>query len=173
MNFRKATQEDISAVTAIFDGIHTLEEQEPTVGWIRGVYPTRQTALDALKRQDLFVQEAEGKVVGVAVINQIQVDVYENAPWKYPAPAEKVMVLHTLSIAPWERGRGYGTAFARFYEEYAKEQGCPYLRIDTNAKNHKARRLYAKLGYEEIDVVPCVLNGIEGVQLVLMEKCLK
>ena len=30
--------------------------------------------------------------------------------------------------------------------------------------------MYQKLGYEEIGIVPCVFNGIEGVQLVLLEK---
>ena len=47
---------------------------------------------------------------------------------------------------------------------------CPYLRMDTNAKNQAARKLYARLGYWEADIVPCVFNGIPGVQLVCLEK---
>ena len=41
---------------------------------------------------------------------------------------------------------------------------------DTNARNMRARALYQKLGYREADIVPCVFNGLEGVQLVLLEK---
>ena len=44
--------------------------------------------------------------------------------------------------------------------------------MDTNQKNARARALYAKLGYSEPDVVPCTFNGIEGVQLVCLEKTL-
>ena len=42
--------------------------------------------------------------------------------------------------------------------------------MDTNARNTRARALYKKLGYEEIAIVPCQFNGIDGVQLVLLEK---
>ena len=44
------------------------------------------------------------------------------------------------------------------------------LRMDTNAKNENARRFYKKLGYSEVGIVPCVFNGIDGVNLVLLEK---
>jgi len=42
--------------------------------------------------------------------------------------------------------------------------------MDTNSRNLRARAMYKKLGYREIGIVPCVFNGIEGVQLVLLEK---
>ena len=57
-----------------------------------------------------------------------------------------------------------------FYERYALENGCPYLRMDTNAKNTAARRLYARLGYKEVGIVDCTFNGIAGVKLVCLEK---
>ena len=60
-----------------------------------------------------------------------------------------------------------------FYEKYALSRHCTVLRIDTNAINSAARRLYAKLGYREADIVPCAFNGIPDVNLVLLEKKLK
>lgn len=171
MNFRKATEADIPAIAAIYDDIHTGEEKgESSIGWIRSIYPTAETARAALLRDDLFVQEDEGCIVGTAIINQSQVDVYEGAPWRYPALDEQVMVLHTLVISPKSARRGYGSAFVSFYEQYARDHHCPFLRMDTNARNARARALYKKLGYEEIAIVPCQFNGIDGVQLVLLEK---
>lgn len=171
MIFRKANRDDLEAIAAIYEDIHTGEERgRSSIGWVRGVYPTKDTARQALERDDLFVGEWEGQVVGAAIINQIQVDVYEGAAWEHPAPAEQVMVLHTLVISPSCAGKGFGRAFVGFYERYALEQNCPYLRMDTNEKNARARRLYQTLGYREIGCVPCRFNGIEGVGLVLLEK---
>ena len=174
MTFRKATQADIPAIAEIYSDIHTQEENgEVTIGWIRSVYPTEATAQTALTRDDLFVSEDNGRIVGAAVINQTQVAEYALGKWQYPAADEEVMVLHTLVISPKVTRGGYGQKFVDFYEQYAREHNCPYLRIDTNARNVRARAMYRKLGYTEIGIVPCVFNGIEGVQLVLLEKSLK
>ena len=58
----------------------------------------------------------------------------------------------------------------RFYEELAASYGIHDLRMDTNERNQRARRLYARLGYREAGIIPTVFNGIEGVGLVLLEK---
>ena len=67
----------------------------------------------------------------------------------------------------------FSKAFVSFYEQYALDHGCSELRMDTNAINTRARKMYEKLGYEEVDIVPCVFNGIPDVQLVCLEKNLK
>ncbi len=172
---RKATAADIDAVASVYEHIHTAEETgEASIGWIRGVYPERETALAALERGDLFVEtdeiQGESVVVGTAILNQTQVDVYKGAPWRYDVPEDQVMVMHTLVIDPFVKGHGYGREFAEYYEQYALSKGCQYLRIDTNARNTAARAFYKKLGYEEIDIVPCEFNGIPDVKLVLLEK---
>lgn len=173
MEIRKAGKTDIDGIERIYDHVHDSEEKEPVgVGWIRNVYPTRKTAEDALKRDDLFVMLENGKVVAAAVINQIQVEQYKDAAWKHRAKPEEVMVLHALAVDPFEKNKGYGKAFVAFYEEYAKQHGCNALRMDTNEKNTKARGLYQHLGYEEIGIVKGVFNGIPDVGLVCLEKYL-
>ena len=168
---RRAQEKDLAAVERIYDAIHTEEEAgRACIGWEREIYPTRRTAEDALVRDDLFVEEAEGRIVGTAIINRVQVDAYAEVKWLYPALDEQVMVLHTLVVDPQIAGHGYGKAFVSFYEQYAKDHDCPYLRMDTNAINTAARRFYAKLGFRESGIVGCTFNGIPGVQLVCLEK---
>lgn len=171
---RKAVPEDIPQVAAIYDHILTEEENgRAVIGWIRGVYPTEQTALDSLNAGTLFVLVRDGVIAAAAKIDQNQVPEYAGGSWNDPnAPAEQVMVLHTLVVDPAFAGKGCGTEFVRFYEQYALDHGCPYLRMDTNARNAAARRLYAGLGYREAGIVPCNFNGIPGVQLVCLEKFL-
>lgn len=171
--FRQAKSEDIPACAKIYDRI--ADEQDAgrlTVGWVRGVYPTESDADTAFRNGELFVCELDGAVVASAVINKKQVDVYAEARWTDTAgaPENEVCVMHTLSVSPDIKRRGCGTAFEKFYEDYAASHGCRYLRIDTNTKNTRARRLYAGLGFREADVIPCTFNGIDSVKLVCFEK---
>ena len=169
--FRKADAGDLDAIERIYERTHDAEEAGlTTTGWVRGIYPVREVAEASLDRGDMYVAEYGGKVIATGIINRIQVDVYFDCDWRYKAPDDKVCVLHTLAVDPDARGLGIGPAFVVFYEEAAKEQGCEVLRIDTNARNLRARKMYSGLGYVETDIVPTVFNGIHGVDLVLMEK---
>lgn len=167
---RKAEKEDIAAIVRIYNAILDKEENGGSVGWIRGVYPTESTARAALAKGTLYVLEDEGRVVAAAKIDQEQVAEYADANWEHEALEDEVLVLHTLVVDPACPRRGYGRRFVEFYESCAREWGCPYLRMDTNARNQVARRMYAGLGYREADIVPCEFNGISGVQLVCLEK---
>jgi GNAT superfamily N-acetyltransferase len=169
--FRKAEPRDLDAIAAIYDRIHDNEEAgKTTIGWIRSIYPTRATAQSSIEIGDMYVEEVDGVVVAAAKINQEQVPEYANAQWQWEAPDEKILVLHTLVVDP-EKGRGgYGKAFVAFYEDMARNTGCPYLRMDTNVRNVIARQLYKGLGYAEVGIVDCQFNGIPGVQLVCLEK---
>ena len=171
MNIRKANCRDLDSIERIYNEIHTAEEEGIlTIGWKRGVYPTRKTAEESILRDDMFVLE-DGEIVGAAIINQTQVDVYSGAHWEHDTGA--VCVLHTLVISPQAAGKGYGRAFVEFYEWWAKEHDLLELRIDTNARNSVARAMYQKMGYREIGIVPTTFNGISGVDLVLLEKNLQ
>ena len=168
---RKAVKSDLDKIAQLYEEAHDAEEAGmSTTGWKRGIYPSRESALASLERDDLFVLEENGRILGSGIINQIQVDVYAGAPWKHDVPDEQVCVLHTLMISPVSRGKGYARQFLAFYEDYARKTGCPELRIDTNERNTAARAMYHKHGYQEIGTVPTTFNGIPGIRLVLMEK---
>lgn len=168
---RRAAIGDIPAIAAIYEAIHDREEAgRAVIGWQRGVYPTADTARAAVEAGDMFVEEDGGRVVASGRINREQVPVYASVDWRYAAEDDRVLVLHTLTVDPELGGRGYARRFLEFYEDCARESGCTVLRIDTNARNAVARAMYAKHGYIESGIVPCVFNGIPGVRLVCMEK---
>lgn len=168
---RKAERKDIDEIVKIYDAILDKEEKgEMSVGWQKGVYPTKATAEESLAAGTLFVLEVDGKIAAAAKIDREQVPVYYDCPWENEACDSQVMVLHTLVVDPDFTRKGYGKEFVAFYEDYALKSGCRYLRMDTNEKNAAARSLYKKLGYSEAAVLPCEFNGIAGVALVCLEK---
>ncbi len=79
---RKAREEDIDAVEALYEKIHDAEENgTPTIGWIRGIYPVRQTAED----KDICVlhtlvidPDASGKGYGKAFVRYYETHAKEN-----------------------------------------------------------------------------------------------
>lgn len=169
--YRKAMPEDIRRIVEIYNQVHAGEEAgKYTTGWQRGVYPTKETVRQALKRGDLFVQIQEGMISAVAVLNKVQIPVYADADWSLDASDEQVMVIHTLAAGEEYEGKGCARDFLAYYEQYARENGCSTLRLDTNERNRKARKLYKVNGYREAGIVSCVFNGIPGVRLVCLEK---
>lgn len=169
----KAQKDDLEGIMKVYNAIHDAEEKGlVNVGWKRDIYPILQTASDALTRGDLFVLKENNRIVGTAIINQVQLDSYAEGNWLYSALPQEVMVLHTLVIDPLQRGKGYGSSFVNFYENYAIDNDCHILRMDTQEKNISARKLYAKLGYREAGVLSISdgFNGLPDIKLVLLEK---
>ena len=139
---RKARETDLPQAAAIYDRILDRQERGLTyVGWLRGVYPTLATAQAAFQADEFFVLEDGGIVMASARINREQVDAYVQMDWAYPAPPDRVMVMHTLTVDPDRGGQGYGRAFV-----------CLLYTSDA------------------ADDTPCVFNGIPGVNLVCLEK---
>ena len=170
---RKATTSDIEQISTIYEKIHAQQELgHITTGWVRGVYPTADTASGAVSAGDMYVYEADGIVIAAGRINQEQGKEYARVNWSINAPTERVLVLHTLVVDPAHTRKGIASAFVSFYEELAKQMNCLCLRMDTNEHNHTARTLYHRLGFCERSIVPCCFNGIEGVRLVCLEKML-
>ena len=174
MTFRRAMMDDLDRIAEIYSEIHDAEEAgRMRIGWMRAIYPTRATAQTAIERGTMYVAEEAGRILAAAKIDQEQVPEYAGAAWAQDAPDAQVLVLHTLVVSPAAGRRGCGSAFVRFYENCARERGCPFLRMDTNEINAAARALYRRLGYREADIVSCVFNGIPGVRLVCLEKTLE
>ena len=168
---RRATFDDIPAISAIYEAILDREDAGTmSVGWRRGIYPTAETAKAAVSAGEMYVAVEDGAVVASARINREQMPAYAQVPWRWPAPDDRVLVMHTLTVDPAQARRGLARQFLRFYEDLARKTGCQVLRIDTNARNGIARAMYAHHGYVESGVIPCTFNDIPGVNLVCMEK---
>ena len=172
MNIRKAVIEDVDAVTDIYNKIHILEEAGlVSIGWDSKVYPIRATAEKALLNETLFVMTINDVVVASAIINQEQPLAYSSMAWRFPAPDDKVGVLHTLVVDPDFGKRGLGKAFVSFFENYCKEQDYAVVRLDTQLKNTGPFNMYLNLGYKLAGICDTPFQNLPyNVELAMFEK---
>ena len=145
--FRNATMADLDQVAAIYDRIHTEEEAgRSTVGWIRGVYPTRQTALASIQAGDLFVAEEDGLIVG---FGDISPDGY----------------LDRLYVHRGFQGRGIATAICG---ELEGGVSAPRLTVEASIT---ARPFFEKRGYKVVKEQQVERRGVLLTNYI-MEKCI-
>ncbi len=170
--FRKATSDDIDAITNIYDLIHRQEADGlVSIGWDPAIYPTRRTAESALAEGSLFVMELDDVTVGAAIINKSQPEEYRWPEWIYPTEDDKVGVLHTLVIHPDYGHAGLGRKFVDFFEKISREAGCEVVRLDTQEQNIRPLHFYPKVGYRLAGIYDSTFQNLgRKIRLAMFEK---
>lgn len=88
-------------------------------------------------REAVFVAEYEGKVAGF-----IHAEVYQTL---YFEPMANIL---GLAVAEAYRRKGYGRALLDAAENWAKEKGIHYVRLNSGAVRIEAHRFYRVAGYD-------------------------
>ncbi|MFJ9388452.1 GNAT family N-acetyltransferase [Nocardioides sp. NPDC101246] len=109
-----------------------------------------------------YEEAIESAEVWVAMVDD---DVAGYAVTRYPG--DDGVLLEDLAVAPDHQGRGIGRALVAHVEARAVGRGAAYVELFTHEAMTKNRRLYARLGYEEIGYLVEI-----GYRRVLMEKTL-
>nr|WP_325180953.1 GNAT family N-acetyltransferase [uncultured Oscillibacter sp.] len=145
---RKATAADLPRIGEIYEAIFDKEDQGPVyTNWLRGTYPTVDSARQVLEAGTLYVGEENGVLWGVVNLNGVQLPEYDQIPWTIPAEREEVGVIHTLCIHPAQSGKGLAKRMVAFCEETARAQGKTVIRLDTWEGNAPTNHLYPSIGY--------------------------
>ena len=170
---RKAAAADLPGIGEIYEAIFDQEARGPAyTNWLRGTYPTVDSARQVLEAGTLYVGEEDGVLWGVVNLNGIQLPEYDEIPWSIPAEREVVGVIHTLCIHPRQSGRGRARQMAAFCEETARAQGKSVIRLDTWEGNVPANRLYPSLGYRFAGATEFFFQGYIRETLNCYEKAL-
>lgn len=171
MIFRPALITDLDAVERHYTELLTREAEtgRSSTNWSLGVYPTRQTAAAAQAAGTLWVLEREGQVVASVILNHHQDDFYADIDWRYPAPPEQVLVVHTLCIPPSLAGQGLGRECVSRIKQHAAAIGCAAIRLDTWAGNTPAATLYQKNGFTLRGSARVLFQGKISEELICLE----
>ena len=145
---RKALKNDEDAIVRVYDEILKFQSQNINyTNWQKGLYPTRETAIEALNAGTIYVGEEMGEITGCVILNNSQPKEYSVIPWSISAKENEILVIHTLCILPSKAGRGLGKKYVNDIEKIAKDFDYKTIRLDTYEKNEPAIALYKKQGY--------------------------
>lgn len=151
--FRKATQREVPTV---------FELIMSRVAWMDrvGIRQWNATSYDVCyppeyyemrrQKEELFVLEEAGKIVCVGAL------FHEDKRWHDVVPA---YYLHHL--ASDLDAKGAGSIFLEKAEQYTKEQGMGYLRLDSAVGNKTLEDYYVSRGYVEAGC--CVDGAYKGI----------
>ena len=122
-------------------------------GWLKGVYPVRQNAINGVQNKTLYVAKSDGKIVGTVILSHEQESVYHKVKWKIDVEEARILVIYTFVVHPGYLKNGVGKTLLDFACELGKREQVEAIRLDVYEKNLPAIRLYEKCGFEYIDTV--------------------
>lgn len=122
-------------------------------GWIKGIYPVRQNAIDGVKNNNLYVAKNNGKIIGSIILSNEPEPEYYNAKWGFESDYSDVFVIHTFVVHPKFMKCGVGKALMEFADEYSIKSQVKSIRLDVYEGNIPAIKLYEKCSFKYIDTV--------------------
>lgn len=112
-------------------------------------YPSESAFLNDLERNELYVKESNGKVIGTIVISTYMDEEY--VPIQWLTPNGNSIYIHRLGVDPIYQGKGYAQELMDFGEAYAKSNGFVSVRLDTFSQNKRNQQFYEQRGYKKLD----------------------
>ena len=154
VRIRQAVEGDQEAIAAInrrawSGGITTHELIEQRHGPIDGrswIEHTVDAVAAHMRQPDVttFVAEVESRIVGYAAAQVMP------PASRGETPAPDVGIVSYNAVDPDYQGQGIGTALIQRVLSYLQEQGARVLAVWTLEADEPARRIYERLGFEEL-----------------------
>lgn len=158
-SIEKGTVSNIDELESLYNDLNDyLEEGVNYPGWIKGIYPIRETAVMAIKANTLFIIKVNNEIAGSIILNNEQECAYEQVTWGIEAEPKDVMVIHTFVVSPKYMSNGIGKKLMDFARVYSIEKQIKTIRLDVSIHNTPAIALYEKYGYKYIGTVDLGLN---------------
>ena len=140
---RKAAFEDIEGIMEIIKATVAEMREYNNTQWDEN-YPSSKDFINDIKKEDLYVAERNGEMVGFVCINKIEPVEYTGLNWALQEPC---MVVHRMAVNKSFRRIGIGSELMDFADNFAKANNIRYLKTDTYSINTKMNALFEKCGY--------------------------
>lgn len=151
---------DIDELEQLYNDLNDhLERNVNYPGWIKGIYPIRQNAIDGVKHGNLYVARYEGEIIGSIILSHEPEDAYYQAKWEFDSDYSDVFVVYTFVVHPKFLNCGVGKALIDFSIQESIKLNVKSIRLDVYEKNIPAIKLYEKYGFKYIDTVDLGLGN--------------
>lgn len=144
---RKATRQDLNSAKLLTEACAAAMQAKGIFQWNEH-YPSRERLLEDIEREELFVLEEQGKILGIIVLTPQIDEEYISVQWL--TPGGNNLYVHRLATHPVTWGKGYGQKLMDFAEKLALEQGFESVRLDTFSQNKRNQKFYESRGYERL-----------------------
>ncbi len=111
-------------------------------------YPSRQAFIEDLERDELYVLEISGELIGCITISTLKDEEY--VPIEWLTPDGKNYYIHRLAVHPKMQGHGYAQHLMDHAEIKAKAKGFASIRLDTFSQNKRNQLFYELRGYKRL-----------------------
>jgi len=148
------TMDDLDVLEEIYNKLNDFLQQGINYpGWLKGIYPVRETAKAGILEKSLFTLKAGDRIAGSLILNHEQEEAYNQVCWGMEANESQVIVIHTLVVNPDFMKQGIAQRLMNFAKEYAKQKNAKAIRLDVAIQNQPAISLYEKCGYTFVGTV--------------------
>ncbi|SHE59021.1 GNAT family N-acetyltransferase [Dysgonomonas macrotermitis] len=154
MVINKGKIADIDSLEALYNDLNdhfAITTNYP--GWIKHIYPIRETAIEGINEGTLFVATEDEIIAGSIILNHTPEEAYNQVNWLIDADYKDVLVIHTLVVHPSFFRKNIAHSLMEFAKQYAMEHSIKSVRLDVSINNKPAIALYEKMGYQYIGTV--------------------
>lgn len=170
MRIRPADTRDLDAVAQSYRDLLMHEmEQTGYSNWKFGVFPTMEISHRAHNRQELYVAETRGRLIGSMILTEIQPKEYDNISWSTTSSDQKILVLQVLCVRPQFSGQGCGKSLLRYAREMAREMGYSAIRCNMWEGNDPAIHVFRQMNFTVAGSGPFRPEGLPEEQDLFLE----
>jgi len=111
-------------------------------------YPSREKLKEDILKDELYILEKSGNIIGIIVITESMDDEY--IPIEWLSKTSNNIYIHRLATHPDFWGQGYGQQLMDFAENKASSEGFESVRLDTFSQNKRNQEFYESRGYKRL-----------------------
>ena len=154
LQIRAAAQNDYGNVRDFYYAlIDAMKDADFKPGWEKDIYPTQEFLIRSIKNKELYIGEANQKLVSCMVVNHEYNEGYQKIRWSVRAADSELYVIHVLGVHPAFSGKGIAKQMVQQAIDTARNHHIKTIRLDVLGGNLPAERAYLKMGFVYVDTI--------------------
>ncbi len=144
---RYATHSDIDVLLELTKACTKQMADHGIFQW-NNYYPNKIAFENDINRNELYVLEHHGKIIGCVVISTYMDKEY--LPIEWLTENKNNVYIHRLAVHPNQQGKGLARYLMDFAETTSRENHKISVRLDTFSQNHRNQKFHELRGYERL-----------------------